>query len=201
MLNETTRKETIFTGGFECNEARILPIHLIQNLKYADKLNGIEVEFSKDQHLVLKTVPFTELGEKEHLIMDTEEYREKLALLSNLYAKVYYLAEHLNFYYDYNKDSVGIKEIRNILDSLDSIQLSLQEITGTDIKEYENQLNNHISYMWAKYFENQSSIDSVCKRYKSGELELTEADKASDFNNINWDNPINDNDIDKLGGF
>jgi hypothetical protein len=55
--------------------------------------------------------------------------------------------------------------------------------------------------MWAKYFENQSSIDSVCKRYKSGELELTEADKASDFNNINWDNPINDNDIDKLGGF
>jgi hypothetical protein len=111
------------------------------------------------------------------------------------------LAESLNFYYDYNKDSVGIKEIRNILDSLDSMQLSLQEITGTDIKQYEEQLNNHISYMWSKYFENQSSIDSVCKRYKSGELELTEADKASDFNNINWDNPINDNDIDKLGGF
>jgi hypothetical protein len=48
------------------------------------------------------------------------------------------LAECLNFYYDYNKDSVGIKEIHNILDSLDSMQLSLQEITGTDIKQYED---------------------------------------------------------------
>jgi hypothetical protein len=32
-------------------------------------------------------------------------------------------------------------------------------------------------------------------------LELSEAQKASSYNNLDWDNPLNDNDIDKLGGF
>ena len=161
MLNETTRKETTFTGGFECNEARLLPIHLIQSLKYGDKLDRIDVEFSKDQQLVLKTIPFTEddilfsrsealndytvsKREKEHLIFDKEDYREKLAKLSILYAKVDYLAERLNYYYSDNKDAVGIKDVRNIIDSLDSIYLCLQEITGTDLDAYEKQLNRHI---------------------------------------------------------
>jgi len=47
MLNETTRKETTFSGGFDCNEARLLPIHLVNQLT-GDLVDKVEVEFSKD---------------------------------------------------------------------------------------------------------------------------------------------------------
>jgi len=30
---------------------------------------------------------------------------------------------------------------------------------------------------------------------------LNEEEKARDYNNLDWDSPLNDNDIDKLGGF
>jgi hypothetical protein len=44
MLNETTRKETGIVGGFNCSEARLLPIRLTGS----DQVNKVAIEFSKD---------------------------------------------------------------------------------------------------------------------------------------------------------
>jgi hypothetical protein len=57
MLNETTRKETDVPGGFDCKEARLLPIQLVSDR--AENLVGkVKVEFSKDQQLTLQVIPF-----------------------------------------------------------------------------------------------------------------------------------------------
>lgn len=201
MLNETTRKETTFSGGFNCNEARLLPIHLVSQLR-GELVDKAIVEFTKDQQLTLQTIPFKELiGEEGSLIFDKETYRSKLAQLSKLYAKVEYLADHLNIYYTSVHSNTMAEQIRAIKSDLDSILLSLQEITGDDIDAYDKKITNAIKGMFEDYVGNQNKIDSVCKRYNAGELELDEAARAHSYNNLNWDNPINDNDIDKLGGF
>ena len=200
MINETTRKETSFASGFNCNEARLLPIHLANEI-HGELVGKVNVEFAKDQQLVLQTVPFKELGDKENLIFDRETYRSKLARLAKLYAKVEYFADHLNIYYTNMRSNALAEQIRAIKNDLDSILLSLQEITGDDIKMYDDKITNAIQRLEDDYFGNQNAIDNVCKRYNAGELELDEAAKAHSYNNLNWDNPINDNDIDKLGGF
>jgi len=43
-------------------------------------------------------------------------------------------------------------------------------------------------------------IDEVCKKYSNSELQL-QMRGARSYNNIDWDNPLNDNDVEKLGGF
>ena len=198
MLNETTRKETTIAGGFGCNEARLLPIHLVEALE-GGLVGKVEVEFSKDQQLTLRTIPFKELG--ENIIFNTETYRSKLAQLSRLYAKVDYLANRLNIYYTNVHSNSMAEQIRAIKNDLDSILLSLQEITGDDIDAYDGKIRDAITNISDYYFGNQNVIDDVCKRYNAGELELDEAARAHSYNNLNWDNPINDNDVDKLGGF
>jgi len=70
-------------------------------------------------------VPFTVLGEKENLIFDKETYRNKLAYLSRLYAKVDYFADHLNIYYTNKRDNALANQIRSIKEDLNSILLSL----------------------------------------------------------------------------
>ena len=200
MLNETTRKETSFDGGFNCNEARILPIQLIDKIG-SESVGRVDVQFSKDQQLVLHTIPFKELGEKEGLIFDKEAYRSKLAYLSELYAMVDYVADHLNIYYNSNRSNSLAEQIRSIKDDLNSILLSLQEITEDDLQKYEIKIKNAMRCMIEDYLGNQNKIDEVCRKYSAGEFELNEADRASKYNNLNWDNPINDNDVDKLGGF
>ena len=201
MLNETTSKETTFAGGFNCDEARLLPIHLVSQLT-GELVDKVKVEFSKDQQLSLQTIPFKELGEKENLIFDKETYRSKLAQLAKLYAKIDYIADRLNIYYTNAHSNALAEQIRAIKKDLDSILLSLQDITGDDIDAYERKIiNSAIQGMLESYFGNQETIDHVCKRYSAGELELDEAERARSYNNLNWDNPINDNDIDKLGGF
>ena len=200
MLNETTRKETKFDGGFNCNEARLLPIHLISQLT-GEQIDKVKVEFSKDQQLTLQTVPFKEFMEEGGLVFDKETYRSRLAQLSRLYAKVEYLANHLNIYYTNVRSNALAEQIRAIKKDLDSISLALQEITSEDLDNYERKITNAINGMQIDYFGNQNTIDNVCKRYSAGELELDEAARAHSYNNLNWDNPINDNDIDKLGGF
>jgi hypothetical protein len=52
-------------------------------------------------------IPFEELG--KNVIFDTETYRGKLAQLSRLYARVQYLAEHLNIWGSNKKDNVLIR--------------------------------------------------------------------------------------------
>lgn len=200
MLNETTRKETTFDGGFNCDEARILPIQLINEVR-GESVGRVDVQFSKDQQLVLHTVPFKELGEKEGLIFDKESYRKKLAELSELYARVDYVADHLNIYYNSNRSNSLAEQIRSIKKDLDSILLSLQEITESDLQQYQVKIENAMRCMIDDYFGNQNKIDEVCRKYSAGEFELNEIDRASKYNNLNWDNPINENDVDKLGGF
>lgn len=198
MLNETTRKETTVAGGFGCNEARLLPIHLIDAVE-GGLVGKVDVEFSKDQQLTLRTIPFKELG--ENIIFNTETYRSKLAQLSRLYAKADYLASRLNIYYTSVRSNSSTEWVRAIKSDLDSMLLSLQEITGDDIDAYDKKITNVAQRLAEDYFGNQNAIDDVCKRYNAGELELDEAARAHSYNNLNWDNPINDNDIDKLGGF
>ena len=53
MLNETSKKETSLPNGFNCKEARLLPIHLVESLDDSDHVNKVVVEFSKDQQLSL----------------------------------------------------------------------------------------------------------------------------------------------------
>lgn len=197
MLNETTRKETGMVGGFNCSEARLLPIRLIGS----DQVNKVAIEFSKDQQLSLQVIPFEEIG--NNVIFDKETYRSKLAQLSALYAKVQYLATHLSIYYRSPKerDLMLNDVIRNIMESLDSIQLCLQEVTSTDLDLYAQKVTNAIASMEGSYFGNKQTIDRICNEYNNGELSLNEEEKARDYNNLDWNSPLNDNDIDKLGGF
>lgn len=202
MLNETTRKETAFAGGFKCNEARLLPIRLISNPRKSDIIGTVDIQFSKDQQLVLQTIPFKQLGEKEGLIFDKESYRKKLDELSRLYAKVKYIVDRLAIYYANDKNRQMLDQMNGIKDDLDSIYLSLQEITASDLQEYGDKLDNAIQFMQDAYFGHKTEIDELCKKYHPGELDnLDEADRASSFNNLNWDNPLNENDIESLGGF
>jgi hypothetical protein len=55
--------------------------------------------------------------------------------------------------------------------------------------------------MEGSYFGNKQTIDRICNEYNNGELSLNEEEKARDYNNLDWNSPLNDNDIDKLGGF
>jgi hypothetical protein len=58
----------------------------------------------------------------------------------------------------------------NIQEGLDSMLLCLQEITGGDIKQYEEKINRAIGFMQDIYFGNRETIDSVCRKYRAGEL-------------------------------
>lgn len=201
MLNETTRKETNIQDGFKCNEARLLPIVLTSDTT-EDLVKKVNVQFSKDQQLVLKTIPFKQLGDKEGLIMDKESYRTKLSKLSKLYAKVEYIANHLKIYYAHIKDRSGIEEISGIREDLNSILLSLQEITIDDLDQYEEKIGDAITNMMSRYFNNKEIIDEIFIKYNAGELHIADEEmKARSFNNIDWKNPIYDDDIEKLGGF
>ena len=201
MLNETSRKETTLAGGFNCKEARLLPIHLIESLTDSKHVNKVDIEFSKDQQLSLQTVPFKTLGEKEGLIFDKEKFRAKLSKLSELYARVDYFAERLNVYHNHIKNRTLVNQIKDIRESLDSIYLSLQEITLKDLEDYENKINDYLSRLQGWYFGSKDMIDQVFEKYGPGQLVLDEEDKASKYNNLDWKSPLNDNDIDKLGGF
>lgn len=198
MLNETTRKETSFAGGFDCGEARIFPVHLISK---DDLIKKAEIEFSKDQQLVLQTIPFDEMGNKEGLVFSKEDFRKKLSRLSKMYAKVQYLTDRLTMYYDFIKDPSTLEILNERKKTLDSMFLSLQEITDADLTQYDSSLNEALEKMEAFYFGNKDTIENICKRYDIGELRLSVTKNPRSFNNINWDNPINDNDVDKLGGF
>lgn len=200
MLNETTRKETPFDGGFKCTEARLLPVHLIADAR-GDLLVKTDVQFNKDQQLVLHTVPFKQLGEEGGIIFNTETYRQKLATLSKLYAKVKYIADRLAIYYHNDNKMQMFNQICGILEDIDSMQLALQEITEDDLQKYEDRINNSIAYMQDQYFGHKNTIENVCKKYSPGEIQLSESGKASSYNNLNWENPINDNDVEDLGGF
>ena len=196
MINETTRKEA--SVGFNCNEARLLPIRLKSNIS-GKLVEKVTVEFSKDQQLVLDVIPFEELG--NNVIFRTEDYRSKLAQLSAMYAKVDYIATHLNVYYRNDGENELAKQIRGIKESLDSMLLCLQEVTAQDLAEYWQTIQNAIVSMEQSYFVNKESIDKICDKYNAGELELSEEDKAHCYNNLDWNDPLNDNDVDKLGGF
>lgn len=200
MLNETTQKETTFDGGFKCTEARLFPIHLMSKAG-TDLVGKTNVQFSKDQQLVLHTVPFKELMEKDGIILDKESYRSKLSKLSKLYTKLEQIADYLDVYYTYNKALEPAKKIRDIKKELDKVQLSLQEVTNQDLDTYETKFKEFVKTLTTSYYPNKDKIDEVCNKYKSGEFTLSEANAASSYNNLNWDNPINDNDIEKLGGF
>lgn len=200
MFNETTRKESTFTGGFKCTEARLLPIQLMNKVG-TDLVGKTDVQFSKDQQLVLHTVPFKELGEKDGIILDKESYRSKLARLSKLYTKLEQIADYLDVYYTYSKSLKPANEVREMKKYLNSVQLSLQEITNDDLDAYENKFKKYVEKLTTSYYPDKDNIDRICKQYRSGEIMLDEANTASSYNNLNWDNPINDNDIEKLGGF
>lgn len=202
MLNETTRKETSMVDGFVCNEARLLPIVLIQDEKNRDLVKRADIQFSKDQQLVLKTIPFRELGDKEGLIMDKESYRAKLSKLSKLYAKVDYITNHLRVYYGHIKDRSGIEQINGIREDLDSIFLSLQEITFDDLNQYEERISDAIANIMSSYFNNKELIDEIFVKYNTGELHIADEEtRARSYNNLDWKNRIYDEDIEQLGGF
>ena len=201
MLNETARKETSVADGFQCNEARLLPIVLTSALD-ANLVNKVDIEFNKDLQLVLKTIPFKQLADKPDLIMDKEEYRTKLSKLSKLYAKVNHIANHLEIYYAHVKDRNYLEQIKGIQKDLDSILLSLQEITLDDLDQYEEDIRNHITMMMSTYFNNKEVIDELFAKYKAAELRIeSEENIARSFNNIDWKNSIYDEDIEQLGGF
>jgi hypothetical protein len=198
MLNETTRKETVVPGGFDCNQIRLFPMQLKTD-RSGKLIEKVTIEFSKDQQLILQIIPFEELG--NNVIFKTEDYRSKLAQLSAMYAKVEYIATHLNIYYRNDGETELAKDIRNIKESLDSILLCLKEVTSEDLALYNEKISNAIMSMETSYFGNKDIIDEVCRKYNNGELQLAEEDAAYCYNNLNWDNPLNENDIDKFGGF
>jgi hypothetical protein len=210
MLNETTKKETPLSNGIGCKEARLLPIRLIESLNDKNHINKVDVEFSKYQQLTLQTVPLEAIGEdegltfedeKEGIISAKERYRAKLAKLSKLYARVDYFAERLCVYHSHIKNRTVVNEINNIRDGLKSIQLSLQEITQKDLDDYERKINDFLGKLQGWYFGDKEKIDKIFDTYGPGQLVLDEEDKASNYNNLDWKNSLNDNDIDKLGGF
>jgi hypothetical protein len=198
MINETSRKETNITDGFKCSEARLLPIRLKSNLS-GKLVEKVTIEFSKDQQLVLDVIPFEDLG--NNVIFRTEDYRSKLAQLSAMYAKVEYIATRLNVYYRNDGETELAKQVRDIKESLNSILLCLQEVSAQDLASYWQTIENAIVFMEQSYFTNKESIDKICNKYNAGELELAEEDKAHCYNNLDWNDPLNDNDVDKLGGF
>ena len=201
MLNETTRKETTLDGGFNCTEARLFPIQLIKDISGSGLLSDTNIQFSKDQQLVLQIIPFENLLDSDELIRARESYRSKLAQLSRLYAKVEFLANSLDIYATDTHKYEYAERVRSVKEDLDSILLCLQEVTSTDLDAYETKIIDAIKWMQRDYLPNKNAIDSVCKKYQAGELELDEVGKASSYNNLDWKDPLIDEDIEKLGGF
>lgn len=201
MLNETTRKETSFNGGFDCTEARLFPIQLINDIKGSNLLSDINVQFSKDMQLTLQPIPFDDLLDRDELIRAKETYRSKLAQLSKLYAKIDFLADSLNIYYTSTHRYELAEQVRALKKELDSMLLCLPEITSTDLDNYNQIITDRIISMQENYFVSKDVIDTICNKYRLGQLDLDEAQIASSYNNLNWKEPIDDDDIEKFGGF
>ena len=198
MLNETTRKET--ESSFKCNEARLFPIHLVRDSE-TNLLKDVEIEFSKTQQLILHVIPFELLSQGDGLILDKESYRTKLAVLSQLYARVEYIADQMEIWHLNSGNRMKVDTVRSIKESLKNIQLALQDITLEELDKYKEIIDNALSNLQEDYFDNLENVIAKWKQYKAGELELQELDRAHAYNNVNWDNPLNENDIDALGGF
>jgi hypothetical protein len=108
------------------------------------------------------------LGEKESLVFDKESYRIKLSKLAKLYARVDYLVEHLKVYYSSINNSMFAEQMNAIKENIDSILLSLQEITYSDLDAYEAKINDVMGKLQEYYFGNKNVIDDVFTKYDTG---------------------------------